>query len=138
MVQSTRKYLGRSPGLGRALSAARKQKRLNQGDIADAVGFGRDQYIKIERGQSGTTRERLKKITEMLGMDFNEALRIIQSNHAIPEPEEKTFVSQIVPVLIAIGAKAARLEGEQQMLVLDQLRQAERQCNYFLRTENDG
>lgn len=59
------------PGLGAAIKAAREQDGRSMEELAQAAGFGREYWWKIEAERvKELPLETLRKIEEVLGADF--------------------------------------------------------------------
>lgn len=61
--------------VGRVLAELRKERGLNQEDIADVVGVGQAAWSKIERGDSALTVEQLYAATRRMGLAPSDVLR---------------------------------------------------------------
>ena len=64
------KYTGASKVLGKAIASAREKKNLTQQDLGKLVGITRSTILRLEKGLTGTNRERLAQICEILEIDM--------------------------------------------------------------------
>lgn len=58
--------------VGRVLAGLRKQKRLKQSRLAEAVGVAQSSWSKIERGETSATVEHLGIAADVMGMSPGE------------------------------------------------------------------
>jgi len=57
--------------LGQKITKIRKEKKLSQSDIAQAVGVSRDAISKYERGDIVPSVENAKKMADVLGISLD-------------------------------------------------------------------
>lgn len=107
--------------LGQKIVRLRKQKKLSQAEVAQAVGVSRDAISKYERGDIVPSVENAKKIAEVLdvSLDYlvsneekqmaidNGMLQRIMEIQKLSDPERNVIVSVIDAFIRDTKAKQA-------------------------------
>ena len=71
------------------LKLLRKEKGLNQEDVANEIGVSRSQYSNIEIGNANPSIEVLIKLLKLLGVSFEELYGLVQSKRLLKLKKEK-------------------------------------------------
>jgi len=77
--------------LGQKISKIRKEKKLSQSDIAQAVGVSRDAISKYERGDIVPTVENTKKMADVLSV----SLDYLVSENDVQEVIDNSMIQRV-------------------------------------------
>ncbi len=107
-----------SQRLGERLADARKRAKLNQADVADAVGVARTTLVAIEKGERRPSNTELLRLAEVLKTSIHDLLRETLVRTEISPRFRAGFgvdkkgepVSEAVERLRSFGARYAELE----------------------------
>lgn len=97
--------------VGQVIFRHRKRSRLDQDDLAKALGISQSAYSRLEKGESGMTLAQFRAISLRLGLDPNALLREADIYEArlrssgVTITEEKEL--QPGALLLALGILAA-------------------------------
>ncbi len=97
--------------VGRVLGYLREQKKLEQANLARAVGVSQPTWSRIENGQSAVTVDQLARAASALKMQTNQILAMVdQSVNRLERQgvrvERKKPSEEVGPGLVLIGAAA--------------------------------
>ena len=90
--------------LHKKIKFIRLSKNLTQGYIADELEIDVANYSRLERGETGITIDRLKKITELLEVDLQDLFQEDKNNIIQKEPLEN-YLKSILNELKSINQK---------------------------------
>lgn len=80
-----------SPASGNRIAEARKQRGLTQTQLAEALGTGRSQIVKLERGERRLTVDWARRIATALGVEVS-ALIDGEMPSEVPMPSSHTIL----------------------------------------------
>lgn len=74
---------------GELLELLRKEKELNQEDVAAKIGVSRSQYCNIETGKCNPSITVLIKLIKLLDVSFDELYGLVQSKRLVAVKKKK-------------------------------------------------
>lgn len=93
-------------GLGAELVASRRAAGLSQGQLAAAIGMGRENYAKIERGQINVTIDSLVRVAHGLGREV-----VVRMTDRTAKPATRTTRLSVSGATVEVAA--TRLQSGQ-------------------------
>lgn len=99
--------------VGQRVRLARRDKNLNQEELAERIGIHRNSLVRYERGERGIDVALLVRISEVLGVSLHWLVTGEGEMHAYPDvPESEKLPVRFIPVLGHVPAGFPRYTPE--------------------------
>ena len=97
----------------------REAAKLSQEGAAEKAGLSRYQWIRIENAQSGTKRDTVKKIAEVLNGNEDEALKLAGFNPKSENTEDELTAEIMKDLRISLSGGGKGLTKKQKQEIVD-------------------